>query len=447
MDQAHIDETGYCVVCGQNSIFRFDPTLITPELRKAWGISGSLVQAFNLKESMFCGNCGSSLRIRRLAAVLMQTFSHVHGRSYNSFIQLLDDTKFRQTRIAEFNACGALHTYLNKHENLFYSEWLSNVSPGDIHQGIRCEDLQCLTYPDNYFDIILTSETLEHVPDPNKAWGEIYRTLKPGGYHIFTIPVIPWQSNTIQRARIIGGEREYFREPAYHGAWGQEDMFVYTDFGMDVATELNELGLKTDVLYLNPDDPLDVAVVFRSRKIQKQAMTGGKKTMLEDTGERYLPWLEDASMNYEHLHRYAYAAEFVQNKRVLDLACGEGYGSYLLARRAAAVVGIDIDKQTVKHARNKYLKSNLDFKVGSITDIPIEGNNVFDVVVCFEAIEHVEEHENLLKEVKRLLTPAGLFIVSTPNKRTYSDETQFSNPFHLHELYFDEFKELLGQPL
>ena len=79
-----------------------------------------------------------------------------------------------------------------------------------------------------------------------------------------------------------------------------------------------------------------------------------------------------------------------------------------------------------------------------ITDIPIEGNNVFDVVVCFEAIEHVEKHESLLKGVKRLLTPAGLFIVSTANKRTYSDETQLSNAFHLHELYFDEFKELLG---
>jgi 2-polyprenyl-3-methyl-5-hydroxy-6-metoxy-1,4-benzoquinol methylase len=64
----------------------------------------------------------------------------------------------------------------------------------------------------------------------------------------------------------------------------------------------------------------------------------------------------------------------------------------LLARRAAAVVGIDIDKQTVKHTKNKYLKSNLDFEVGSITDIQIEGNNVFDVVVCFEAIEHIEEH-------------------------------------------------------
>jgi len=64
----------------------------------------------------------------------------------------------------------------------------------------------------------------------------------------------------------------------------------------------------------------------------------------------------------------------------------------LLARRAAAVVGIDIDKQTVKHTKNKYLKSNPDFEVGSITDIQIEGNNVFDVVVCFEAIEHIEEH-------------------------------------------------------
>ena len=189
----------------------------------------------------------------------------------------------------------------------------------------------------------------------------------------------------------MNGKRENLLAPAYHGAWGSENMFVYTDFGMDLVEKLDGIGLKTDLFYQNLEDELDVAVVFRSRKSNNyvSATSAGGSKMLEWTGERYLPWMEDASMNYEHLHRYAYAAEFVQDKRVLDLACGEGYGSYLLARRAAAVVGIDIDKQTVKHARNKYLKSNLDFKVGSITDIPIEGNNVFDVVVCFEALEHV----------------------------------------------------------
>ena len=165
--------------------------------------------------------------------------------------------------------------------------------------------------------------------------------------------------------------------------------------------------------------------------------------LLESTGERYLPWLEEASIGYEHLHRYAYATQFVQNKRVLDLACGEGYGSYLLAKTAKSVAGIDIDNNSIKHARNKYIKQNLEFRVGSITEIPIDGERLFDVAVCFEALEHIEDHQKLLSEVKRLLTPEGVFIVSTPNKTVYSDEPQFNNPFHVHELYFDEFRELL----
>jgi GT2 family glycosyltransferase/2-polyprenyl-3-methyl-5-hydroxy-6-metoxy-1,4-benzoquinol methylase len=165
--------------------------------------------------------------------------------------------------------------------------------------------------------------------------------------------------------------------------------------------------------------------------------------MLEWTGERYLPWFEGAELGYEHLHRYALAAQFVENKRVLDLACGEGYGSNLLARRAAQVVGIDIDEQTVKHATNRYIRPNLQFKIGSIMDVPIAGDGLFDVIVCFEALEHVADHERLLNETKRLLAADGIFLVSTPNKMLYTDEAEFNNPFHVHELYFDEFKAQL----
>ena len=165
--------------------------------------------------------------------------------------------------------------------------------------------------------------------------------------------------------------------------------------------------------------------------------------MLEWTGERYVPWMEGAEIGYEHLHRYAFATQFVRNKRVLDLASGEGYGSHLLAKTAKQVVGIDIDEQTVRHAKNKYILPHLDFKAGSILDVPIEGNGVFDVIVCFEALEHVDDHHKLLSEAKRLLTSNGLFLVSTPNKMLYTDEPQFNNPFHVHELYFDEFKALL----
>src|SRR5436309_2862870 len=165
--------------------------------------------------------------------------------------------------------------------------------------------------------------------------------------------------------------------------------------------------------------------------------------MLEWTGERYVPWMEGAEIGYEHLHRYAFATQFVRNKRVLDLASGEGYGSNLLAKTAKQVVGIDIDEQTVRHAKNKYILPHLDFKVGSILDVPIEGNGVLDVIVCFEALEHVDDHHKLLSEAKRLLTPNGIFLVSTPNKMLYTDEPHFNNPFHVHELYFAEFKTLL----
>jgi glycosyltransferase involved in cell wall biosynthesis/ubiquinone/menaquinone biosynthesis C-methylase UbiE len=154
-------------------------------------------------------------------------------------------------------------------------------------------------------------------------------------------------------------------------------------------------------------------------------------------------FVKEAGIGYEHLHRYAYATQFVQKKRVLDLACGEGYGSYLLARTAECVVGIDIDADAIRRASSTYLKRNLEFKVGSITAVPLEGENLFDVIVCYEALEHVEDHEKLLKEVKRLLVPDGLFIVSTRNKRITSDQPQYKNPSHVHEFDFQQFRALL----
>jgi SAM-dependent methyltransferase len=177
----------------------------------------------------------------------MQTFSEISSLSCKSFAELLENKEFQDLKIAEINACGALHPYLKGHPNLYYSEWLPHAEPGEVYAGVRCEDLQCLTYPDNYFDIILTSETLEHVPDPGKAWQEIHRILKDGGYHIFTVAVVPSQRTTVTRAKFVDGKRENLLAEAYHGAWGDENMFVYRDFGMDLVQKLNGIGLKTDL--------------------------------------------------------------------------------------------------------------------------------------------------------------------------------------------------------
>src|SRR5262245_46836825 len=131
MNDSREHENGCCIVCGSHSSFRFDPTIITPQLQKAWGISHAVTEAFNRKESMFCSSCGGSLRIRRLASALIQTFLEISGTSCNSVVELLKNEAFRQLKIAEINACGALHSYLKDHPNLCYSEWWPDVNPGD----------------------------------------------------------------------------------------------------------------------------------------------------------------------------------------------------------------------------------------------------------------------------------------------------------------------------
>ena len=183
---------------------------------------------------------------------------------------------------------------------------------------------------------------------------------------------------------------------------------------------------------------------MKSNKIPRRTNTKkNKHSELQAAGERFLPWMEDTIINYEHLHRYGFAKEFVEGKKVLDLACGEGYGSAILAEKAEEVIGIDINEVVIKHACTKYVKDNLKFMKSSMTEVAIEENKLFDVIICFEALEHIEEQNKAIAEVKRLLKDGGVFIVSMPNKYIYSDLSNCKNPWHKKELYFDEFKGLL----
>ena len=166
-------------------------------------------------------------------------------------------------------------------------------------------------------------------------------------------------------------------------------------------------------------------------------------TILKWTGERLVTSVEDETAT-EHLHRYKIAMEYCKGKVVLDIACGEGYGSAFLASVALSVVGVDIDPLSVDFAKNKYQKSNLEFKVGSCSSIPIDSNSV-DVLVSFETIEHHDQHEKMMIEIKRVLKPEGLLIISSPDKTFYTDKRNFNNAFHVKELTEKQFKELLDK--
>ena len=152
------------------------------------------------------------------------------------------------------------------------------------------------------------------------------------------------------------------------------------------------------------------------------------------TGERFIPGTR-GEIWVEHWHRYHFASRWAVGRRVLDVACGEGYGSALLARVASQVTGVDLADEAIAHAKRAYASlENTRFARAPCTQLPIPDASI-DVAVSFETLEHIEEHEAFLAELARVLTPSGLLILSCPNKLEYSDKRGYSNEFHVKELY------------
>jgi SAM-dependent methyltransferase len=158
----------------------------------------------------------------------------------------------------------------------------------------------------------------------------------------------------------------------------------------------------------------------------------------ELTGERLVPELQHGQVVHaEHLVRYQLATEIAESRRVLDAACGAGYGTNLLAAAARAATGVDLDPRSIAQARARY--PDAEFVEGDIRQLPFDAA-AFDLVVCFETIEHVGDPERALDEMRRVLSSDGMLLISTPNKHQYLVE----NEFHEREFFHEEFLELLS---
>ncbi len=144
----------------------------------------------------------------------------------------------------------------------------------------------------------------------------------------------------------------------------------------------------------------------------------------------------------EHLHRYMLARHLCRDRHVLDIASGEGYGSAMLAQVAASVIGVEVAAEVVAHAAANYRQANLSYRAGDARQIPLDDASV-DVVVSFETIEHFAAHDRFLAEIRRVLRPGGLLIISTPDRDSYSPADQPANPHHALELTRSEFAGLL----
>ena len=165
--------------------------------------------------------------------------------------------------------------------------------------------------------------------------------------------------------------------------------------------------------------------------------------------ERVVPGETDRTLYLEHLGRYEFACRFVEGMRVLDVACGVGYGAPVLSKAGArSYLGIDVSTEALRLAESRYrISESVSFASGDACDLDGIEHGAFEVVVSFETIEHLENPERFLTRVREVLAPGGRFIVSTPNRTVYDPlhvvSSKPTNPFHVREWTVDEFVQLL----
>lgn len=184
---------------------------------------------FNENEiSLRCLVCRSSSITLSLVSVLNETVPDLNSK-----------------RCYELSSRGPLVEYLKKTcAAVSCSEYFEQIDPGAYINGVQCQNVQCLTYSDEAFDICTSTEVFEHVPNDAKGFSEIYRVLKPGGVFVFTVPLSN-QSLTVERATVNeAGDVKYLLPPAYHldPIRGHNQILVYRDYGSDIVERLHSAG-------------------------------------------------------------------------------------------------------------------------------------------------------------------------------------------------------------
>ena len=211
-------KSAFCPICGENSLFTSHLPIDFPCKRN----------------SFLCDKCESCARNRHLSLAILDNFPVEHSRvqSLAKWAQLWQG--------AVFLTCtsGAIHDALRHAPGCVSSEYIDGIPSGGMKDGVLCQDIQRTSFDDETFDLIVTEDVLEHVPNPKQAFAEIRRILKPGGFHIATIPVNWGRSASAIRAIMVDGTPHHILEPEYHGdPTRPEGILAFTDYGTDLIDE------------------------------------------------------------------------------------------------------------------------------------------------------------------------------------------------------------------
>lgn len=235
LESLESENLGYCHCCRQNTNFK---------------ITGDW-----LRDQYLCVICGSIPRQRHIQHILDRCFSGWEG-----------------TAVHESSPSNTLISrYCDDYSS---SQYFSGIKSGDFFDGVRCENLEALTFEDGTFDLFITQDVFEHIFNPDRAAKEIMRVLKPGGAHVFTAPKHKGISKSYQRAKLVGAEVEHIHEPSYHGnPIGDGRALVTWDYGDDFEFLVNEWSGSFTVTYITRDralgldgEYLEVFVTYKGLK-------------------------------------------------------------------------------------------------------------------------------------------------------------------------------------
>jgi SAM-dependent methyltransferase len=226
--EAHVRETrqGTCFVCGHAGVFEL--TVRSP------------------REGFTCPRCRSSLRYQHQAQVLVELYGREEVDSFEDLAML---PHFRQLHIYEPGLVGPFRRILAPLPSYLQSYYWPGVPPGEKKEGVRCENLEALTLPPASLDLVITSDIVEHIRRPWRAFEQILTVLRPGGRHVMSIPVDhPMRPRSSPRVDTTTDQDVHLQEPVYHGSpRDPRGSLVYTDFGADVPDRLVDMGYEASV--------------------------------------------------------------------------------------------------------------------------------------------------------------------------------------------------------
>ena len=228
------DEFGICSICGNFSKFWYNG-LFNSESKVVQSCKWDeeFTRNINLVNSLHCGHCMAKFRVRVAAQSLIEYFWKGKIKSVNELVKKIKSNSVNWTALETSSTDGIFSGF--DIPSVIKSEYYDDIARGGFKGNIISQDLQKLTFDDEYFDCVISLDVFEHVPDPWTAFSEIKRVLKPNGAAIITVPIDKRNPATVKLAEIQDGNVIYFEPPSYHSdPLREEGAPVFTNFGTDI---------------------------------------------------------------------------------------------------------------------------------------------------------------------------------------------------------------------